>query len=57
MSFKIVLMGVSELIPLCCAMLQSLVKSVRVEATQKMTFSAKLLCNNHTINSRVLKNI
>jgi len=42
---------------LACSLLQSLVKSVRAEATQKMTFPAKLLCNNHAIDSRALKNI
>jgi len=38
-------------------LLQSLVKGVRAKATQKMTFPAKLLCNNHAIDSRTLKNI
>ena len=37
--------------------IQYLVKSVRAEATPKMTFFAKMLYKSHTINSKALKNI
>lgn len=37
--------------------LQYLVKSVRAEATPKMTPPAKILCESHTIDSRASKYI
>lgn len=39
------------------ALLQYLVKSVRAEATPKMSFFTKMLHKSHTINSKASKNI